>query len=198
MFIRYFSSAGIGIVVTTALLWTMNTLIDLGSPVQTVPRTPHFLDWIRVRADTEVQTIVEPPQRVKEAKEPPQLTPPADPTGETIPVGVPVSSIAPTNPDFATGTLGNVDSGLINIINARPDYPIVASQKGLEGFVVVQFDVTEIGTVENVTVVESSSSVFNKSAIKAAYRSKYKPKTVDGVSQRTLGLRKLFRFEMET
>lgn len=198
MIIRYMSSAGVGIVVTTALLWTMNSLIDMGKPVQTAIKKPHFLEWVRIKTDTDVKTIVEPPKRVVEAKQPPQLTPPTNLTGETIPVGIPIGPTAPAGPDFSTGLPGNVDSGLINIINAQPDYPVVASQKGLEGFVVVQFDVTEMGTVENVAVVESSSSLFNKAAIKAAYRSKYKPKTVDGISHRTQGLRKLFRFEMET
>ena len=93
--------------------------------------------------------------------------------------------------------LGYANSALINIINAQPDYPIIASQKGLEGYVIVQFDVTEAGAVEYAVVVETTSPLFNKSAIKAAYRSRYKPRSIDGVPQRSYGLKKLFRFEME-
>ena len=53
-----------------------------------------------------------------------------------------------------------------------------------------------MGTVENVEVVETSNAVLNKAAVKATYQSRYKPKTVDGVSYSSIGLRKLFRFEM--
>ena len=97
----------------------------------------------------------------------------------------------------AGDSLLQADNALINIINAEPDYPIAATARGLEGFVIVSFDVTELGTVENVSVVDSSHKVFEKPAIGAAYRSRYKPRTVDGVPQATRGLRKRFRFEMK-
>jgi len=197
MVIRYLSSAGIGIVVTTTLLWTMNSLIEMAEPAHTAKPPRILLPWVRILEDTPVETNVKPPERVAAPAEPPQHTPPRNHNGETIPVGIPTTPTTPDGPKYVPGTLGNVDSGLINIINAKPDYPVAASQKGLEGYVVVQFDVTEIGTVENVAVLESSSAVFNKAAVRAAYRSRYKPKTVDGVSQRTQGLRKLFRFEMD-
>ena len=197
MIIRYLSSAGIGIVVTTTLLWSMNALIDMGETAQT-PSVPHrFPDWIRTDIETPVQESVKPPDRVTEPAPLPEQRPPAEAGGETIPVAFPAPPIEPGGPDFRSGLPGNVDSGLINIINAQPDYPVGASQKGLEGYVIVQFDVTGLGTVENVRVIETSNSIFNKAAVKAAYRSKYKPKTVDGVSYGTEGLRKLFRFEMK-
>lgn len=197
MMTRYLSSAGIGIAVTTALLWTMNALIDLGETVQTKPRPRLTLVWAPPIDDTPVETKVKPPKKVIAAKQPPAALP-RERAGDVIPVGIPVAPTAPSGPDFGSGLPANVDSGLINIINVQPDYPAIASAKGLEGYVVVEFDVTELGTIENVRVVESSSSVFDKAAIRAAYRSKYKPKTVDGVAYRSQGLRKLYRFEMET
>lgn len=197
MIIRYLSSAGIGILVTTALLWSMNALIDMGESAETPVAKHYFPDWIRVIKDTDVEKNVEPPDRVPEPAPVPEQRPPVDPGRETIPVGIPTEPVPPSAPSLSTGVLGNIDSGLINIMNAQPDYPLAAAQKGLEGYVIVQFDVTRLGTVENVRVVESSSSIFNKAAVKAAYRSKYKSKTVDGVSYGTKGLRKLFRFEMK-
>ena len=196
MIIRYLSSAGIGIMVTTALLWSMNTLIDMGETVETPVVKHYFPDWIRVVEDTQIESVIEPPDRVPEPAAVPEQRP-LDPGGERISVGIRTLPVTPAGPTFRTGLPGNIDSGLINIINAQPDYPMAAAQKGLEGYVIVQFDVTELGTVENARVVESSSSIFNKAAIKAAYRSKYKPKTVDCVSYGTKGLRKLFRFEMK-
>ncbi|MGI9238023.1 MAG: energy transducer TonB, partial [Woeseiaceae bacterium] len=78
-----------------------------------------------------------------------------------------------------------------------PTYPSIAIARGLEGSVLVQYDVTTEGQVANVVVLESTHSLFNKAAIAAAYRFKYKPRTVDGVPYETEGLKNLFRFEME-
>jgi protein TonB len=170
MITRYLSSAGIGIAVTTALLWTMNALIDMGETVST-PRPP--IDDV------------------------PELRPPTETTAAVIPVKVSKLPNAPSGPAFGAGLMGNPDSALINVMTAQPEYPMAALNKGLEGYVIVSFDVSELGTVENVEVVESSHSIFNKAAVKAAYRSKYRPKTVDGVSQRTQDLKKMIRFEIE-
>lgn len=195
MIIRYLSSAGIGILITTALLWTMNSLIDMAEPVETASRGHHFLPWVRLKTDTPVAVIEKAPQKVKEPASVPSHTPPSN-AGETTPIGISGSPTAPTGPLYQSGLPGNVDSGLISIINAQPDYPTAAIQKGIEGYVIVQFDVTAMGTVENVEVVETSNAVLNKAAVKATYQSRYKPKTVDGVSYGSIGLRKLFRFEM--
>jgi periplasmic protein TonB len=196
MITRYLSSAGVGIVVTTALLWSMNALIDLRATARTTVIKHHFPDWIRVDTATPVQTIVEPPERIPEPLRVPEQRPAVETAGNTIPVRMTTTPVSPPEPKFGSGVSDNIDSGLISLVCAQTDYPVVASAKGLEGYVILQFDVTELGIVENVRVVESSSSIFNKAAVKAAYRSKYKPKTVDGVSQATHGLRKLFRFEM--
>ena len=196
MITRYLSSAGIGIAVTTALLWTMNALIDMGEMAST-PRPPIELPtWVRVIDDTDVETIIEPPDRLPEPSEVPELHPPTETTTATpvLVTGVPNH---PAGPEFGPGLMGSPDSALINIMTAQPEYPMAALGKGLEGYVIVRFDVSELGTVENVEVVESSHSVFNKAAVKAAYRSKYRPKTVDGVSKRTQGLKKMIRFEIE-
>jgi len=175
----------------------MNALIDRGETVTTPLREIDLPQWIRIIDDSPVEKNVKPPERLPEPAEVPEQLPPIESSSDTTPVGVTGAPATPTTPVLTSGTLGNVDSGLINIINAQPDYPIAASQKGLEGYVIVSFDVTELGTVDNVEILETSSSVFNRAAIKAAYRSRYKPKTVDGTSQRTQGLRKMFRFEME-
>ena len=67
----------------------------------------------------------------------------------------------------------------------------------LEGWVVVEFDVSGSGTVENVRVIESSHRVFERAAVRAAERFRYRPRVVDGVPQPTRGVRNRFRFEME-
>lgn len=88
-------------------------------------------------------------------------------------------------------------ASLVNILKVAPTYPIAALQKNLEGYATVRFDVTELGTIENVVVIDATHSVFHKAAIAAAYRFRYKPRVVDGVAQSTRGLVNRFVFKIE-
>ena len=197
MITRYLSSAAAGLAITTSLLWAMHYLIEAAEPVETSHAPRHFLDWVHVRKDRPVQPIDTSPQPIPSPTELPNHNAPVDPAGATTPIGVRASATTPAGPVISTAGFGYADSVVINIINAQQDYPVKASEMGLEGHVIVIFDITDLGTVENVSVLESSHKIFNRAAVKAAYRSRYKPKTVDGIPQATKGLRKLFRFEME-
>jgi protein TonB len=89
------------------------------------------------------------------------------------------------------------DGPLVPLVRVSPTYPARAQQAGLEGWVLVQFDVLATGTVANIRVVESSAAVFENSARKAAARFRYKPRIIDGVAIETAGVQNLFRFHME-
>ncbi len=80
----------------------------------------------------------------------------------------------------------------------RPIYPREALQEGVEGYVVVQFDVTEDGTVENAVVLESDPpDVFDSSATKAALDFRFRPKIIDGSPVRVEGVKRKIVFEFE-
>lgn len=67
------------------------------------------------------------------------------------------------------------------IVKVAPIYPPRAAARGLEGYVVVRYTVTAQGDVENATVVESSSSLFEQTALESAQHYKYKPRLENGV-----------------
>ena len=90
-----------------------------------------------------------------------------------------------------------VDGPLVNMIRVKPVYPPPAARKGLEGYVIVQFDVLADGNVANVAVLESSNRVFEASAVRATKKFRFKPRVVDGVAMASTGIQNLFRFEME-
>ena len=50
----------------------------------------------------------------------------------------------------------------------------------MEGYVLLEFTVTRAGSVKDVVVLESTSPIFEKAAMVAAYKFKYKPRVVDG------------------
>lgn len=87
------------------------------------------------------------------------------------------------------------DGPLVAIVRVQPAYPAAAETRGLEGWVLVEFDVRADGGVANAFVVESSSQIFEKASLDAVYRFRFKPRVVDGVPQLTAGLQNLFRFE---
>jgi TonB family protein len=62
-----------------------------------------------------------------------------------------------------------------------PEYPRMAVMRHLEGWATVEFTVTESGVVRDSRVVESSSGVFDRPAIVALDRWRFKPVLEDGV-----------------
>ena len=197
MIARYLSSATMGLAVTTALLWVMNTLIEISEDVSmATPKRPTLV-FLPTIDDTPPQVSERRPDPVDPPLQPPPLVPPSTEYAEAGLPTIPAGPTAPGKTEFSNGPYVLADGALINIIHAQPEYPIALAQRGIEGYVIVQFDVNSQGLIENAQVVESSHKGFNKAAIKAAYRSRYKPQVVDGSPQASKGLRKMFRLEME-
>ena len=89
------------------------------------------------------------------------------------------------------------DGEYLPIVKVQPIYPRRALSRGVEGYVIVEFTVTKQGTTRDVTVFESSSSMFNNAAIKAAQKFKYKPRVVDGQPIEVPGVQNKITFEIE-
>ena len=84
------------------------------------------------------------------------------------------------------------------LVKVAPQYPKRAIARGIEGYVVLSFTVTKTGSVEDPVVVEASPpGMFERSAIQAALKFKYKPKIVDGEPISTSGVRHRISFEIE-
>jgi protein TonB len=193
---RYFSAASLGLLVTTSLLYLMQLLIDI-SPGMVTDAPPRIVvEWIKPKTEEHLVVREQLPDRIAPAA----MVPP-DPRHSEQPnaTGTSVlrpSPVLPANPAHELFQ-GILDGPLVSVIKVRPNYPVAAISKGLQGFVTVQFDVTANGTVGNVFVVESSHNVFESAAIEAAYRFRYKPRIINGVPQETHGLQNRFVFELD-
>lgn len=62
---------------------------------------------------------------------------------------------------------------------------------------IVEFTVTKTGSVRDPFIVESTSSLFEKAALKAVLRFKYKPRIVDGEPIEVAGVQNKISFELE-
>ncbi|MFZ8915632.1 MAG: energy transducer TonB, partial [Pseudomonadales bacterium] len=75
--------------------------------------------------------------------------------------------------------------------------PRRALTRGIEGYVLLEFTVTKLGTVENPVVVEADPpGIFDRAAQQAALKFKYKPKVVNGEPIDVAGVRNLITFEL--
>jgi len=197
MMARYLTSASLGMTMTFGLLYVMHVLIDTGNAVATDPLKGPALSWI-------LPPIVDTPLRKDDRIEPPAppLIPPSnrapkstESTGSGTGVSIPVQNPQNTRPEF--GRLAFTDGPLVNVVRVQPTYPIRALAQNIEGYVTVGFDVSPEGSVINVLVLDSSHAMFEKAAIEAAYRFRFKSRVVDGIPVGTTGLRNRFRFEIE-
>ena len=75
------------------------------------------------------------------------------------------------------------EGDIIPIVVIRPMYPRDAAMKGIEGWVKVEFTITAIGTVKDPRVIDSEPPrIFNREALRAILKWKFKPRVVDGVA----------------
>ena len=194
---RYLTSASLGVTMTFGLLYVMHILIDTGESVRTYDIKVPNLRWILPQVNDSppiVDDPIEPPA--------PPLIPPANRAPQTTETsgavtGLPIPVENPGGYELQLETAAFTDGPLINIVRVQPTYPMRALTQNLEGYVTVGFDVSVEGTVSNVYVLESSHRVFEKAAIDAAYRFRFKSRVVDGIPVATTGMRNRFRFEIE-
>jgi protein TonB len=196
MFANFATAITSGAAITMALFYVMNLLIEMQPGAVVEPRQPMEVAWVRVPQPEDSPTLTPPiPERIPKPAPPPMPTSRTD-AGEST-LSVPRAA-PPTPRATPVGQVGAWSDGpLVSMIKVQPVYPARAAQSGLEGYVVVEFDVRADGTVENARVIESSNQVFERSALNAAYRFRFKPRVVDGVAQASPGVRNLFRYEME-
>ena len=64
-----------------------------------------------------------------------------------------------------------------------PEYPRKAARSGEEGWVKIEFTITSQGEVDDPKVVASKPRrIFDRAALKAIRKWRFKPKTVDGIA----------------
>jgi protein TonB len=91
-----------------------------------------------------------------------------------------------------------VDRDAMPIIRVDPVYPPSFEARGIEGWVRVQFNVTETGAVSDAIVVDSKpGDPFDEAALEAVARWRYHPRVVNGEATDRVGLQTLIRFTIE-
>ena len=201
MLFRSFGLA-IGVVVTAALFWFMQYLIETADRELNEGASGHLLDFVRLKRDESIQR-----RQLKPKKPPPPEAPPPqpptpqldnlDPNAEKIAI-----SAAPVETDIEMSggfSLGVGEGDYLPIVKVAPIYPQRALSRSIEGYCVVQYVVTRNGTIREPFVVEDqcTSSLFHRASVQAALKFKYKPRVIDGQAVEVPGVQNKFTYEIQ-
>jgi protein TonB len=187
--------------VTLFLFWAMQALIGVEGELGDSKPSPK-IEFVRLKRDTTPEEKKrEPPKREKPDTPPP---PPDISTSKaSLNPGEGVGVLAPSvDPGEALsggiGTGAGADRDVVPLVRIEPDYPIRARQRGIEGWVVVGFTISKVGSIKNARVVAANPpDVFNKAAVQAVRKWKYNPKIKEGVPVERSGIQVRLDFEME-
>ena len=197
MIARFTAAVAVGGAVTFGLLFIMQLLIATGEEAVTDAERFRMDEFVRVERNEVVETKKQKPEKPPEPEVPPEMPEPQNSNQFDNSMSVSVS--APTtqvNLNVSGVGFGVSDGEYLPIVKVAPVYPSRALSRGLEGYVIVEFTVTQTGAVKDVTVVESTSSLFERAATEAAYKFKYKPRVIDGVAVEVPGVRNKITFEI--
>lgn len=96
----------------------------------------------------------------------------------------PAPSPSPSVEPVETSTQGSADNEVTPLVRIPPSYPRSAQRRGIEGVVTVAFTITKNGTVKDPEVVDAEpANIFNREALRAIKKWKFKPRVVDGQPQ---------------
>jgi periplasmic protein TonB len=106
-----------------------------------------------------------------------------------------------STPDFGGPQFGkfsaSTDADVLPIVKVPPQYPRRASQTCTEGWVMIELTVTETGAVINPVVLDAEPpDIFNRSALKAMAKWKYKPRIVGGKAVSRKGVQHVISYEL--
>lgn len=176
-----------------ALFYAMHFMISQGKGRINRSEDYSVVDFVRLKHESETRlkkrVIPKKPPLPKEPPPPPQLS-----VARKNNVAMPnlkmempmIPNIGVSGGPFMGGMgsgagIAQGDGDLIPLVRIAPRYPRKAALAKKEGWVKVEFIVTELGTVTDVNVVDAEPRrLFDRAAKKAIMKWKFKPSIVDG------------------
>jgi protein TonB len=192
--LRFIASIIVGVVITFGLFVLMAELINSGAKSKDDQREQIIVEINTTPPESKAQQR----NRVPPPPPPPPKQPPKPQTPDPEPD---ISDNSGFNFNMPTVDVGNTATGLSGpgalvrdgdatpIFRQEPKFPTKAARDGIEGWVQLQFDINELGNVENVSVIDAQPKrIFDREAKKALRKWRYNPKVVDGKAIKQIGL----------
>ncbi|MEE2674681.1 MAG: energy transducer TonB [Myxococcota bacterium] len=188
--------------VTFGLFYLMQSLISMGVAEAERAFAGQVIEFVRLKRDSQLELK----KRRLPEKTPPEEEPPPPELDLSRPMrpdqNLDAMSIAMAHqvdmggsPDFSV--MGS-DQDIVPIVRVNPQYPIRAADRGIQGWVEVQFTISAAGTVKNPVVVAAEpATIFNRAALRAIRKWKYSPKIEEGVAVDRPNVRVKLHFSLE-
>ncbi len=191
-------SAGI----TLGLFFLMQSLIQMSGSALTEPPKGSVLDFVRVKPEEQVQKKDRKPRKPPKPKEPPpQMNQPQMDSPTPNAEGSGLDFAADVGDDISLDgglALESGDGEYLPIVKVAPVYPRRALQRGIEGYVILEFTVTKQGSVRDPIVIEAEpAGIFEQAAKDAALKFKYKPRVANGEATEVSGVQNRLTFQID-
>jgi periplasmic protein TonB len=180
-----------GAFVALLLFLLMHSLVGGREGFERGVESGRVVEFVRIRPDEAVRTR----ERQAPREPPPPEAPPPPPALQAdarqqvarqaldietpeIPIGFTGGPAVATS--WQPGDLGS-DGDVIPIVRIEPQYPRDALLRNIEGWVQLRFTINPDGSVANPSVIAAEPPrIFNREAIRAILRWKFRPRIVDG------------------
>ncbi len=190
----------VGLVVTFLLYWLMSILVAAGRDALTEAPLGRIVEFVRVPNPPQLRTEQPKPEKPEKPKVAPETPEIQNEVIKPDAGSVNIGAMAIDN-DLVVDTsagLSASDGEYLPIVKVAPVYPRRAQSRGIEGWVLLRFTVTESGSVINPEVVDAEPpNTFDRAAMKAVERFKYKPRVVNGEAQQVHGVEHLITFKLD-
>ena len=208
--LRFPVALGLACGVSMGLFWLLRALIGVSGAIDEIQSAPK-IEFVRLRRETEVEEKRRVKPQIDKPEPPPTATEVSTSEQLSVMPGADIAALAPSvdysglgagggglgASELAVG--GGVDRDAVPQVRIQPDYPIQARQRGIEGWVDVQFTVASDGSVRNPVVLRAEpKSIFDQAALQAVKGWKYNPKIVDGKPVERPQMKVRIRFELES
>lgn len=180
------------IIVTGSIFAVMNGMVSTDGAENTNQGEQTVIDFIRLKQDSESRV------KEREKKEPPKPKKPPMPPQQVAQQSTPMKQLSiqmpNITPDLSLANksllgdaqigMGFGDGDVIPLVRMPAQYPSKAKRRNIEGYVKARLEVNDQGTVDSVEIMEAKPrGVFERSAIRALYKYKFKPQIIDGKPQ---------------
>lgn len=182
-----------GIIISLALFWLMQVMISNNQQGFKKTDNLQMTEFIRLKRETKLkmkERQVPDEPKPKKRPPPPKMTmQQVHVTQNNIPqMDMPNLDIPLQKNSFSGSAIqgvqlgtGGISTNVIPLVRIPPRYPMRAANRRIEGWVKIEFTITEKGTVKDAVVIEAQpSKVFNRAALQAIKRWKFKAKIIGG------------------
>ncbi|MBB1305356.1 energy transducer TonB [Pseudoalteromonas sp. SR43-5] len=177
-----------GAAMTFAAFAFMQYLISGEQRAPVKPGGDIIVEIFQAPEDSKVRHIqkIQPPPPMPKV---PQKAPPLDTSADPV---LAISDFTPVTIDDFGGDINNTinrpTGDATPIVRINPKYPTTAARDGVEGWVQLSFSISPTGEVIDPVVINAEPKrTFDREAIRAIKRWKYRPKVIEGVAQLQTG-----------